>query len=48
MPARRSVCSTGSGRGWNPVTSVTSSCTVTSGISPPDYSIAPTRPDLTA
>jgi len=48
MPARRSVRSTGSGPGWNPVTSVTSSRTVTSGISPPDWTIAPTRPDLTA
>ena len=48
MPARRSVCSTGSGRGWKLVTRVTSSRTVTSGISPPDCSIAPTRPFLIA
>src|SRR5579859_4860922 len=48
MPARLSVTSTGSGLGWNPVTSVTSSRTVTSGIRPPDCSMAPTRPDFTA
>src|SRR3984885_5955665 len=47
-PARLSVTSTGSGLGWKPVTSVTSSRTVTSGISPPDCSMAPTRPDFTA
>jgi hypothetical protein len=48
MPARRSVWPTGSGRWWKPATRVMSSLTVTSGISPPDWSIAPTRPDLTA
>ena len=48
MPARFSVVSTGSGLGCRLVTSVTSSRTVTSGISPPDCSMAPTRPDFTA
>jgi hypothetical protein len=47
MPARWSVVATGSGSGCSLVTSSTSSRTVTSGISPPDWSIAPTRPDLT-
>ena len=48
MPARLRVVSTGTGRGCSPATSVTSSRTVTSGISPPDWSMAPTLPDLTA
>jgi hypothetical protein len=47
MPARLSVAATGSGFGCSLVISSTSSRTVTSGISPPDWSIAPTRPDLT-
>ena len=48
MPARWSVVSIGSGFGCSFVTSVTSSRTVTSGIRPPDWSMAPTRPDFTA
>ena len=48
MPARLSVVSTGSGFGCSLVIRVTSSRTVTSGISPPDCSMAPTRPDFTA
>ena len=48
MPAWRSVVLTGTGRGCRPATSVTSSRTVTSGISPPDCSMAPTWPVLTA
>src|ERR1700722_17563041 len=48
IPACFSVASTGSGRGCRLATRLTSSRTVTSGISPPDCSIAPTRPDLIA
>ena len=48
MPARRSVVLTGTGLGCRPAISVTSSRTVTSGMSPPDWSMAPTWPDLTA
>ena len=47
MPARLSVVLIGSGLGCRLVTSVTSSRTVTSGIRPPDWSMAPTRPDFT-
>ena len=47
MPARLSVVATGSGFGCSLVISSTSSRTVTSGISPPDWSMAPTRPDFT-
>ena len=48
MPARLSVVATGSGFGCSFVIKVTSSRTVTSGIRPPDCSMAPTRPDFTA